>query len=142
MVEFKKGNIFNSKSQTLVNPVNCKGVMGAGLALEMKKRYPAMFSTYKRICDKNMLIPGKLQLWKGNKWILNFPTKDYWKDPSKIEYIEKGLDKFLETYKEKEITSIAFPKIGSGLGGLDWALVKSIMIKKLNNLNIKIEIYE
>jgi len=142
MIEFKTGNIFSSTAQTLVNPVNCKGIMGAGLALEMKKRYPKMFTSYKNICNKNLLEPGKLQLWKGEQWILNFPTKNHWKDSSKIEYIELGLDKLIESYKAKGITSIAFPKLGAGLGGLEWEKVRDLMIKKLNHLDIKIEIYE
>ena len=105
-----KGNIFNSKTQVLVNTVNCVGVMGKGIALECKLRYPKMYETYKKFCDQNKLSPGILQLWKdSNPWILNFPTKLDWRDLSKFEYLEKGLDKFVNTYEEKGIKSISFP---------------------------------
>ena len=143
MIEFKKRSMFRSKVQTLVNPVNCVGVMGAGLALRMKQEFPDMFDSYKKVCTQKLLEPGKLHLYKDQgRWILNFPTKKHYRDPSTMEYIELGLDKFVETYKEKGITSIAFPKIGSGLGGLDWLKVKELMISKLSDLDILVEIYE
>ena len=86
MIKEIKGNIFNSKCQALVNTVNCVGVMGKGIALECKLRFPGMFEKYKEFCDTKKIRPGILQLWKNSKpWVLNFPTKMHWKDPSKIE---------------------------------------------------------
>lgn len=139
-----KGNIFTSKCQTLVNTVNCVGVMGAGIALEFKFRYPQMFKRYFELCQQNMIKIGTLWIYKNvaNKLILNFPTKMHWKYPSKLEYVEKGLAKFLETYKEKEITSIAFPILGASKGGLDEHLVISIMQRYLLKANIPVEIYK
>ena len=139
-----KGNIFNSKAQVLVNTVNCVGVMGRGIALECKLRHPKMFEVYKKFCDQRKLNPGSLQLWKNsNPWILNFPTKLHWKDPSKFEYLEKGLDKFVKTYKEKKINSIAFPMLGASLGGLPEDKVFELIKKKLQNLeNIDVEVYQ
>ena len=85
----KNKNIFDSQCQTIVNTVNCVGVMGKGLALEMKKRYPNMFDKYKDYCDKGLIDIGKLWLYKhsDDKWILNFPTKKHWKNGSEYEYI-------------------------------------------------------
>ena len=139
-----KGNIFNSKTQVLVNTVNCVGVMGKGIALECKLRYPKMYETYKKFCDQNKLSPGALQLWKDSSpWILNFPTKLDWRDLSKFEYLEKGLDKFVNTYEEKGIKSISFPMLGASLGGLPENLVFELMTEKLHNLkNIDIEVYQ
>ena len=144
MIKKLKGNIFNTSCQTLVNTVNCVGVMGRGIALECKLRFPDMFEKYKDFCERKLIKPGSLQLWSVSKpWILNFPTKIHWKDPSKIEYLEKGLDKFKNEYSEKNITSIAFPLLGSSLGGLPEDLVYKTMLSYLEPLkNIDIEIYE
>ncbi len=144
MIKKIKGNIFNTSCQVLVNTVNCVGVMGKGIALECKLRFPDMFEKYKEFCEKKLIKPGSLQLWSNSKpWVLNFPTKAHWKDPSKIEYLEKGLDKFKSEYSKKNITSIAFPLLGASLGGLSEELVYKTMIKYLEPLkNIDIEIYE
>ena len=140
-----KGNIFNSKAQTIVNTVNCVGVMGKGIALVFNLRYPKMFDEYAGLCKKHMISPGKLWIYKGEPeapWVLNFPTKFHWKYPSKIEYIESGLQKFVDTYKEKGITSIAFPMLGTHNGGLDKEEVRSLMERYLNKCDIPIEIYD
>ena len=144
MIKKIKGNIFNTKCQTLVNTVNCIGVMGKGMALECKLRFPEMFIKYKDSCDKKLFKPGYLQIYKNSKpWILNFPTKIHWKDPSKIEYLEQGLKKFQDEYLNKNISSIAFPLLGASLGGLSEELVYETMTKYLEPLkNIDIEIYE
>ena len=103
MIKKIKGNIFNTKCQTLVNTVNCVGVMGKGMALECKLRFPEMFVKYKDYCDKKLFKPGYLQLYKdSNPWILNFPTKLHWKDNSKIEFLEEGLKKFQDEYLKKK----------------------------------------
>lgn len=144
-VSIVKGNIFNSKMQTVVNTINCVGVMGKGIALVYKLRYPKMFDLYQEYCELKLIDIGKLWLYKGEPnapWVLNFPTKFHWKYPSKIEYIEKGLQKFVDTYKEKSITSIAFPLLGVHNGGLDKQEVLLLMQKYLTHCDIPIEIYE
>ena len=139
------GNIFNSKCQTIVNPINCVGVMGKGLALEMKNRFPDMFNKYKELCDKKLITIGKLWLYhsnNNNQSILNFPTKQHWKNDSQYEFIELGMKKFLDTYKEKQIKSIAFPLLGCGNGKLNKDDVINIMLKYLSKCeNIVVEIY-
>ena len=143
MIKYIKGDLFSSPAQVLVNTVNLDGVMGKGIALKFKQLYPDMFKSYQHFCENEMLQIGKLWLYKSeNKWILNFPTKIHWRNPSKMEYIEKGLQKFVATYKEKNITSIAFPKLGCGNGGLDWKDVKPMMDRYLKNLPIDIYVYE
>ena len=142
-IEEKKGSIFDSECQTIVNTVNCKGFMGKGIALDYRYRYPDMFDEYKKQCEDGEIRIGKLTIWKGSKpWIINFPTKNDWKYPSKIEYIESGLDFFVDHYKSWNIESIAFPRIGSTHGGLDWHNVKKVMYEKLNKLDLYVEIYE
>jgi O-acetyl-ADP-ribose deacetylase (regulator of RNase III) len=137
------GDLFQSNSQTLVNTVNCDGIMGKGIALEFKKKFPDMFLTYEDLCKKQMIKPGVLFLYKKSKpWILNFPTKNHWKFPSKLEYIRLGLAKFSKEYESKGITSIAFPKLGTLNGGLEWEDVKQLMYQYLEPLpNLYIEIY-
>ena len=149
MITFKKGNIFDSKCQTLVNTVNCKGVMGKGLALQFKEQYPEMFEEYKLACEKKKILEGgDMWIWKFNdmfepRKILCFATKEDWRNPSKIEWIEKGLRLFSYHYKLMGIKSIAWPKLGCTNGGLNWEKdVKPLMIKYLENIDIECEIYE
>ena len=143
IAEIHGHTIFDSSCQTLVNPVNCVGVMGRGLALEFKMRFPAMYEQYRAVCDRRGLHPGMLLLFKtSTPWILNFPTKDHWKHPARLEYLESGLRKFAATYADKGITSIAFPKLGTTSGKLDWAVVGPIMYRYLKPLpNLRVEIY-
>jgi O-acetyl-ADP-ribose deacetylase (regulator of RNase III) len=137
-----RGDIFESNAQTLVNTVNCLGVMGKGLALQFKKRYPAMFLAYERICKNDLLQIGKLWIYKtDHRWILNFPTKYDWRQPSKEEYLELGLQNFLESYKDKGITSVAFPLLGASNGGLDPAISLKIMRRYLEQCDIPVYIY-
>lgn len=116
--------------------------MGAGIAYECRLRYPEMYEKYQALCKDNLLQIGTLWIYKAsNKNILNFPTKTDWKQPSKIEYLEKGLQKFVDTYKEKEITSIAFPLLGASHGGLTQEQSISTMKRYLSQCDIEIEIW-
>ncbi|MBD5131438.1 MAG: macro domain-containing protein [Clostridiales bacterium] len=142
MIKYIEGDIFSSPAQVIVNTVNTVGVMGKGLALEFKQRYPNMFETYKRICEKHQFSIGRLMLvYEPDHWILLFPTKQNWRYPSKLEYIESGLIKFTRTYVEKNISSIAFPRLGCGNGELEWDQVKALMEKYLKPLPIDVYIY-
>lgn len=143
-ITFVKGNIFNTKAQTVVNTINCVGVMGKGIALVYKLRYPHMYDIYHNYCKQHLISIGKIWLYKGDEkdpWVLNFPTKVHWKYPSKLEYIEAGLKKFVETYKERGISSIAFPLLGVNNGGLDKNLVMDLMVRYLKECDIPVEIY-
>lgn len=142
MIKIITGNIFTTKCQTIVNTVNCVGVMGAGIAYECRLRYPIMYDRYVELCKEKKLNIGMLWIYKAeDKWIMNFPTKYHWKYESKEEYIEKGLQKLLETYKEKGITSIAFPLLGASNGGIPEEVSLRIMRKYLEKCDIDIEIY-
>lgn len=139
-------DIFQSKAQVIVNTVNTVGVMGKGIAKKYKELYPDMYRQYRDYCENGQLEIGKLWIYKTeDKWILNFPTKKSWRKPSRIEYIEAGLRKFVDTYAEKGIYSISFPQLGCGNGGLEWeSEVKPLMEKYLKPLpiDIFIHIYE
>ena len=138
------GNILDTNCQTIVNTVTCVGIMGKGIALEFRYRYPDMFKAYEILCKEEKIKPGLLFLWEESKpWILNFPTKNHWKDPSKIDYIKSGLEYFADNYVRLSITSIAFPRLGTTSGGLNWKDVKQLMYEHLEPLeNIEIEIYK
>jgi O-acetyl-ADP-ribose deacetylase (regulator of RNase III) len=141
-IKYQKDDIFESKAQVIVNTVNCQGVMGKGLALAFKQRYPAMFPVYQQECKTGRLRIGRPSLYKeSTPWILNFPTKDTWKANSKIEYLEKGLEYFVTNYKKAGITSIAFPKLGAQNGKLSWDDVGPLMAKYLSSLEIDVYIY-
>lgn len=142
MIEYVEGNIFDSPAQVIVNTVNTVGVMGKGIALEFKNRYPQMFEKYKTACEKHMLTIGKLMLVSApDHMLLLFPTKENWRYPSKLSYIEQGLKRFCDNYAQRGITSIAFPKLGCGNGELDWNEVHPLMERYLKNLPIDIYIY-
>lgn len=141
-IEYVIGDLFESSAQVIVNTVNCRGVMGKGLALAFKERYPEMFRVYQQECKEGRLRIGRPTLYKkSTPWILNFPTKDNWRANSKLEYIEQGLQYFVEHYKEVGIDSIAFPKLGAQNGKLDWDDVGPLMIKYLTQLNIPVYVY-
>jgi O-acetyl-ADP-ribose deacetylase (regulator of RNase III) len=136
-LSYCKGDIFDLTAQVLVNPVNCKGHMGKGLALAFKQRYPHMFASYQQECRDGKLRIAQPTLYKASTpWILNFPTKDHWRDDSKMEYLEEGLQYFVVHYKALGIKSIAFPKLGAGLGKLPWNMVGPLMVKYLSQVDI------
>lgn len=147
MLELRKGNIFDTDTHALVNPVNTEGIMGKGLAYQFKIKYPLNFKKYFESCqNKNFDIGTDLVYTKENdKIVINFPTKRSWKENSKIEYIITGLLKLEELIIKENITSISIPPLGAGNGKLDWELVKKQIIlfeERLRNKNIKIVIYE
>ena len=136
------GNIFTTNCQTIVNTINCVGIMGAGIALECRLRYPDMYEKYIELCNKKQIDIGMLWIYKSSeKWILNFPTKKHWKYPSKREYLHSGLKKFVSTYKERGIESIAFPLLGADKGGIPQEESLSIIQHYLEPLDIRIEVY-
>ncbi len=137
------GNIFTSNCQTIVNTVNCVGVMGAGIALEYRLRYPEMHEKYINLCSNKQINIGTLWIYKTpERWILNFPTKTHWKYPSKIEFLHAGLEKFISTYEEKGIKSIAFPLLGADKGKIPEQQSLTLMMDYLERANLDIEIYK
>ncbi len=143
MTTIKIGNLFDSNAKTLVNTVNCVGVMGKGIAAEFKKRYPAMFEEYKRRCDAGQVQLGYPYHYRDLTGVslVNFPTKQHWRSPSRLQDIEHGLDHFVASYAAWGITSVAFPPLGCGNGGLEWSDVGPLMYRKLISLPIPVEIY-
>ena len=143
MLTYTRGDILMSPAKVIVNTVNTVGVMGKGLARRFKDIYPDMFEEYRTRCLDGRLDIGHLMIWRTpNKWVLNFPTKKHWRNPSTIEYIERGLEEFRKAYSDEKIESIAFPPLGCGHGGLDFDTdVQPLLEKHLSDLPIRIFIY-
>lgn len=143
MVKIIMGDMFESGAQTLVNTVNCVGIMGKGVALEFKKRFPDMFEDYVRRCEAKQLRLGRPYLFKRvlPPWILNFPTKDHWRSVSRLQDIVEGLRYLNEHCKEWGITSLAVPPLGCGHGQLEWRVVGPTLYRYLKALDISVELY-
>ena len=143
MVKVLFGDILKSKAQTLVNTVNCVGIMGKGIALKFKEQFPDMFDDYVERCNRNEVRLGKPYLYKRltPPWILSFPTKGHWRSVSRIDDIVKGLKYLLQHYKEWGITSLAVLPLGCGQGQLEWKIVGPTLYRYLNQLDIPVELY-
>ena len=147
MIEYKNGNIFFEDADAIVNTVNCVGVMGRGLALQYKNKFPQNFKEYALACKEGQVVPAKMFVFQtgqltNTKYIINFPTKRYWKGKSKIEDIENGLDDLRGLIDKLQIKSIAIPQLGSRIGGLSWMNVQNIVASKLSDVESKIVVYE
>lgn len=142
MITYCSGDIFLTQCQTIAHGCNCKGVMGAGFALEIKKRFPECFEQYKFKCDKGIFKPGEFHLWHGDdKWILNMATQ-YSTNGADMELIKSSFDLLSKNYKAERITSLALPKIGAGLGRLDWNEIKEVLESTLGDIEIPVFVYE
>jgi len=137
------GDILKSEAQTIVNTVNCVGVMGKGIALEFKKHFPDMYLDYVRKCERKEVKPGIPYVYKTliPPRIVNFPTKDHWKSVSRIEDVERGMEYLLSHYKHWGITSLAIPPLGCGNGQLEWKYVGGIIYKYASQMEIPVELY-
>jgi O-acetyl-ADP-ribose deacetylase (regulator of RNase III)/uncharacterized protein YwgA len=139
----RKGDLFESGAQTLVNTVNTVGVMGKGVALEFKRRFPEMFADYQRRCRAGEVRLGEPYLWRGliEPWVVNFPTKDHWRSVSRLADIEQGLTYLAGHIAEWGVASLAVPPLGAGSGGLDWATVGPTIYRHLERLPIPVILY-
>lgn len=134
MIELQRGNLLEAHTEALVNTVNTKGVMGKGVALQFKRRYPANYQAYVAACKAEQVEVGKMfvtelpvSLESGPRYIINFPTKRHWRGSSRLNYIEAGLEDLVRVVREHCIRSIAIPALGCGNGGLEWAEVRPLI---------------
>lgn len=143
MVKVTVGDLFSSSVQTLTNTVNRVGIMGKGIALGFKERFPDMYADYAKRCEKGEVQLGRPYLFKRlvPPWILVFPTKDHWRSAARLEDIVNGLDYLEKHYREWGITSLAVPPLGCGQGGLEWSVVGPVLFQRLGKLEISIELY-
>ncbi len=137
------GDLFKSKAQTLVNTVNCVGVMGQGIALEFKKRFPDMYKDYLQRCNTAQVKLGEPYVYPRTTvpWILNFPTKDHWRSVSRLEDIIRGMEYLERHCRQWGISSLAVPPLGCGAGQLEWRVVGPTLHRHLKCLGIPVELY-
>jgi O-acetyl-ADP-ribose deacetylase (regulator of RNase III) len=141
-VRLMRGDLLTSRAQTLVNTVNCVGVMGKGVAFAFKRRYPEMFSDYVKRCDARKVRLGEPYLYRApDHLIINFPTKDHWRAVSKLEDIERGLRYLRSHLNEWGITSLAVPPLGCGNGQLEWSVVGPTLYRHLSQFEIPVDLY-
>jgi len=143
MVKVLIGNLFESDAQTLVNTVNTVGIMGKGVALEFKKRFPDMYEDYVARCKQGQVKLGQPYLYKRlmPPWIVNFPTKEHWRSLARLSDIVRGLEYVEGYYREWGITSLAVPPLGCGEGQLEWRIVGPTLYRHLSRLSIPVELY-
>ena len=139
MIEFRVGDIMTAEAETLVNSVNCVGIMGRGVALQFKQNFPANYKAYEAACARNEVQPGKMFVFETGTFtnprlIINFPTKRHWRGKSRMEDIDSGLNALVEEIRNRGIRSIAVPPLGSGLGGLSWADVRPRIVAALSEI--------
>lgn len=147
MITFTTGDIFEAQTEAIVNTVNLMGVMGKGIALQFKERFKNNYKIYRSACEEHTIDIGKLLTvkaqWQGRDiFIINFPTKKHWRNPSEYSFVEAGLDDLVRVIEQYGIKSIAIPPLGAGNGKLDWKEVRRIISLKLSDVDCDIQIYE
>ncbi|MBK9027719.1 MAG: macro domain-containing protein [Propionivibrio sp.] len=150
MIELTRGNLLLAKADAIVNTVNTVGVMGKGIALQFSKAFPENLVAYQRACKDGSVAIGKMLVQETSslerslpRYIINFPTKKHWKQPSKLEYVEEGLNALVEELKRLGVRSVAVPPLGCGLGGLRWSEVLPRLIEAAQRTpDIKWLVYE
>lgn len=148
MLEFTGGDILQADAEALVNPVNCVGVMGRGLAAVFKEAFPGNFDAYAGACRRGEVVPGRLLVFEREplahpRYIVNFPTKRHWRDKSRLEDIEAGLAALKLDVVARGLRSIAVPALGAGLGGLKWATLRPRIVSALGGLNgVRVLVFE
>lgn len=147
MIRFTTGNLLGAEVDALVNTVNTVGVMGKGIALMFKDRYPENFRLYAAACKAKQVATGKMFITEANelegpRWIINFPTKRHWRAPSEIEWVREGLVDLRKFLIDQDVKSIAIPPLGAGNGGLDWKQVKPEIEAALEGLSTEILVFE
>lgn len=148
MITYTKGNLLDAHAEALVNAVNTVGVMGKGIALMFKERFPKNMTKYSFACKHGEVVTGRMFVTETNessgpKWIINFPTKQHWRNPSQMEWVEEGLQDLRRFIVENKVKSVAIPALGAGNGGLDWVEVKQKIEAALFDLtDVDIYVYE
>lgn len=147
MIIYKKGDLLEDPAEALVNAVNTVGVMEAGIAKQFKLKFPKMYIQYKKDCEKGLVTLGKMHVYqrhhrKSPKYIINFPTLGHWREEAKLENIEKGLEDLMRVVEELNISSIAIPPLGCGVGGLAWEEVKELFEQTFEEVSFDVHLYE
>ena len=147
-IEQRTADILSARDiDAIANPVNCVGIMGKGLAIQFAQRFPEIVRPYERACRNTVLRPGKPLLHdlgqeSTPRWIVDFPTKDHWRNTSQLEWIETGLQNMYRQLREVGAASVGLPALGAGLGGLPWQDVLQVMERHAQrNADIKTVVF-
>ena len=144
-IVWSSGNLLDARVDALVNTVNTEGIMGKGIALQFKMRFPANYEAYRKACARGDVKLGQVFAFDNGafspRWILNFPTKGHWRSRSRMRDIEAGLVDLRRVVAELGIESLALPPLGCGNGGLDWADVKQVILRALDGLDVEAHVY-
>lgn len=140
MVRFVDGSLLDARVDALVNAVNTVGVMGKGLALQFKRAYPANTRAYEAACERGDVTIGTMLVFATGtgaalRYIIDFPTKQHWRSPSQLDFVERGLDALVSVVRDHGVQSVAVPALGAGIGGLDWTDVRPLVERKLSVLD-------
>lgn len=147
MISYLRGNLLEDDAQAMVNTVNTVGVMAKGIALQFKQRFPANFTAYAQACKLGQVQTGRMFITEpgeltGPRWVVNFPTKQHWRDLSRLEWVVDGLQDLHSFLASNPVPSIALPALGAGLGGLSWPLVRGHVEAALGDLAVDVRVYE
>lgn len=130
MLKFARGDIFKAACDVYVNPVNCEGVSGSGLALIFKHRFPENYKEYREWCIRGGMLPGRVFTTKVSgvaypKYIMNAATKDLFRYKSTLTWVEGCVKQIAEMCPE-DASTIAVPALGCGKGNLSFEKVRPI----------------
>lgn len=147
MIKFTQGNLLEARAEALVNTVNTVGVMGKGIALMFKERFPDNFRKYSAACKAGEVETGRVFVTEvgelnGPRWVINFPTKQHWRGDSRMEWVVAGLQDLRKVLVDRSIASVAIPPLGAGNGGLDWGDVRAQIESALSGLDVEVIVYE
>lgn len=146
VIERGTGDLLAADVDALVNAVNTEGVMGKGLALQFKNAFPDVFASYQRACAAGEVVPGRMHIvtrLASPRFVINFPTKTLWRQPSRLEYVHDGLRDLVDQVRALGIQSIAIPPLGCGLGGLRWSVVKPLIVETLAQVpDVRVVLFE
>jgi len=147
VITYCQGDLLDADVDALVNAVNTVGVMGKGIALAFKNRFPANFQAYAAACQRGEVVTGRMFITEtpallGPRWIVNFPTKQHWRDPSQLEWVQTGLQDLRRFLLAQQVQSVALPALGAGLGGLSWPTVRAEIEAALADLPVDVRVYE
>lgn len=147
MIKSVQGNLLEDSAEAYVNTVNTVGVMGKGIALQFKQAFPDVFKQYVKDCKKGIVQIGKMHIvpvegLDNPKYVINFPTKKHWRNPSELSYIQEGLQDLVQVIQKNNIQSIALPPLGCGNGGLEWQVVRPLIVEAFEAVDIDVHLYE
>ena len=139
-----QGNLFTTKADVLFHGCNTKGKMFAGIAKEFYLLYPEMFKEYKQLCDEGEYSVGDCHLFlseKDRKFIANLATQEFPGKDARLYAVEESFEKLCVECNRLNLQNLVGPRIGCGIGGLNWGDVRTVLANLADKYSINLEIY-